>query len=196
MRRICQEDLCMSPSRLLVSAFALARVCNGKSRTFLMFIHMHSPTLILLAVGAAVAVGWRPDAAPAPLRRGLSACDRLLGVCELRSLLRLRGGVRSLHEGEWETLHDDAGEKLVVVDFTASWCGPCQRIAPAVESLAEEYGDAVVFVKVDVDELAELTSELGVTSMPTFLFFRSGDVIHTMRGANEEALREQVAAMA
>tara|TARA_B110001452_G_scaffold266441_1_gene273324 strand:+ start:460 stop:609 length:150 start_codon:yes stop_codon:yes gene_type:complete len=48
---------------------------------------------------------------------------------------------------------------------------------------------------VDVDELPGLASELGVQSMPTFLFFRGGDIIHTLRGADEKALREQVASM-
>ena len=77
-------------------------------------------------------------------------------------------------------------------DFTATWCGPCQRIAPTFEALADEYAETAVFVKVDVDELPGLASELGVMSMPTFLFFRGGDVIHTLRGADEKALREQV----
>ena len=86
----------------------------------------------------------------------------------------------------------EAADKLLVVDFTAVWCGPCQRIAPAFAALAEEFADSALFVKVDVDRLGELAAQLGVTSMPTFLFFRGGEVIDTMRGADEAGLRALV----
>ena len=81
----------------------------------------------------------------------------------------------------------------LVVDFTATWCGPCQRIAPTYAALAEEYAETALLVKVDVDNLGELAAELGVTSMPTFLFFRSGEMIDSMRGADEDGLRMLVA---
>ena len=87
----------------------------------------------------------------------------------------------------------EVGDKLLVVDFTATWCGPCQRIAPAFAALADEYADSTICVKIDVDVLGELAQELGVTSMPTFLFFRSGEVIDTMRGADEAGLRALIA---
>ena len=80
----------------------------------------------------------------------------------------------------------------MVVDFTATWCGPCQRIAPVYEAISEEHSDDAIFLKVDVDELAELAAELGVTSMPTFLFYRLGEQIDSMRGADESLLRELV----
>uniref|UniRef100_A0A7S0PX45 Thioredoxin domain-containing protein n=1 Tax=Coccolithus braarudii TaxID=221442 RepID=A0A7S0PX45_9EUKA len=102
--------------------------------------------------------------------------------------LRLRGGVRELEsEEEWEEILRDE-ERLVVVDFTASWCGPCQRIAPAYAALAEEFGGAL-FVKIDVDVLGELAADLGVASMPTFQLYRHGELVDTLRGANEPALR-------
>ena len=72
----------------------------------------------------------------------------------------------------------------VVVDFTASWCGPCQRIAPVFAKLAEEMTD-VVFVKVDVDENAEVAEECGIQSMPTFQFYKSGEKVHEFSGASE-----------
>mmetsp|Transcript_57462 Transcript_57462/g.101541 ORF Transcript_57462/g.101541 Transcript_57462/m.101541 type:complete len:153 (-) Transcript_57462:116-574(-) len=110
-----------------------------------------------------------------------------------RTLLRLRGGVHTLVDmDDWAAVQESAENKLIVLDFTASWCGPCQRIAPAFEALAAETANAI-FVKCDVDELGELAAELGVTSMPTFLLFRSGEIVGSLRGANEEALRSLVA---
>ena len=110
------------------------------------------------------------------------------------AILRLRGGVREIEDmDDWETVVAEAEDRLLVIDFTATWCGPCQRIAPAYAALAEEYADVAVFVKVDVDRVGELAAELGVTSMPTFLFFRSGEMIDSMRGADEEGLRALVA---
>ena len=110
---------------------------------------------------------------------------------------RLRGGeagaVRHLEEAsEWPVLHAEAGDALVVADFTAVWCGPCQKIAPVYEALAAE-NPSVHFVKIDVDELGELAAQLGVTSMPTFLFYRNGEQIDAMKGADEGLLRAKVA---
>ena len=110
------------------------------------------------------------------------------------ALLRLRGGVREVADmDDWEALQEEAADRLLVVDFTATWCGPCQMIAPTYAALAEEYAESAILVKVDVDELGELAQQLGVTSMPTFLFFRNGEMIDSMRGADEAGLRALVA---
>lgn len=103
-------------------------------------------------------------------------------------VLKLRGGVHSLVDmDDWTSVQEAAGNKLIVLDFTASWCAPCQRIAPIFEELAGQTPEAV-FLKCDVDELGELAAELGVTSMPTFLLFRSNQVVGMLRGADEEVL--------
>jgi len=110
----------------------------------------------------------------------------------VRRALQLRGGVTQLATiEEWEAIRDSE-ERLVILDFTATWCGPCQRVAPAFAAMAEEFESVALFVKCDVDELGELAAELGVSSMPTFLFFKSAECIETLHGADEARLRELV----
>lgn len=68
-----------------------------------------------------------------------------------------------------------AGEKgLMMVDFWASWCGPCRMLAPVVEDLAGKYEGKAVVGKVDVDEEQELAMQFGVMSIPTVIFFKDG----------------------
>ena len=82
--------------------------------------------------------------------------------------------------------------KLVVVDFTASWCPPCQMIGPKFVAMAEEHGDSVVMVKVDVDDNADAAQEAGIQAMPTFKFFKGGIEVHQIRGADEAGLRAKI----
>ncbi|PIG86434.1 thioredoxin [Aspergillus arachidicola] len=72
---------------------------------------------------------------------------------------------------------------LVVLDCFAEWCGPCKAIAPQLAKLSEEYTGAK-FYKIDVDELSEVAAELGVRAMPTFLFFKDGEKVNEVVGAN------------
>lgn len=92
---------------------------------------------------------------------------------------------------DWAPELTNAGTKLVVVDFHATWCGPCKRIAPIFERLAAKYPNAV-FLKVDVDKCTETGQGNGVSAMPTFLFFRNSTKIDTHRGADENALEEKI----
>nr|O96952.1 RecName: Full=Thioredoxin; Short=Trx [Geodia cydonium]CAA76654.1 thioredoxin [Geodia cydonium] len=86
----------------------------------------------------------------------------------------------------------DAGDKLVVIDFTASWCGPCQRIAPKYVEMAKEFPD-VIFYKVDVDENDETAEAEKIQAMPTFKFYKSGKALSDyVQGANEAGLREKI----
>ena len=78
-----------------------------------------------------------------------------------------------------EVLHSD---KPVLLDFWATWCGPCRMIAPVLEEVAKERPDVTV-CKIDVDEERELALEYGVSSIPTLLVFRDGKVVNQSIGA-------------
>jgi len=86
-----------------------------------------------------------------------------------------------------------AGEKLVVVDFFATWCGPCKMIAPVLEELNKTLED-VVFIKVDVDDIEEVAAEYKITAMPTFIFIKKSEQVAELKGANVEKLKELVEA--
>jgi len=82
-----------------------------------------------------------------------------------------------------------AGGKLVVVDFHATWCGPCKMIAPHMEEMSKTMQD-VVFLKVDVDDCEDIAAEYKITAMPTFIFIKSKTKVADLTGANVNKLKE------
>lgn len=83
-------------------------------------------------------------------------------------------------------------DQPVLVDFWASWCGPCQMVGPLVEQLSEEM-DSVKFVKVNIDEEPELAGQYMVSSIPTFLLVKNGTVVRTEVGAlPKQALKQML----
>ncbi|XP_039023997.1 thioredoxin H-type-like [Hibiscus syriacus] len=82
--------------------------------------------------------------------------------------------------------------RLVVVDFTASWCGPCRFIAPILAELAKKLPH-VTFLKVDVDELTTVAEEWKIEAMPSFIFLKEGQEIDRVVGANKDDLQSKVA---
>jgi thioredoxin 1 len=96
------------------------------------------------------------------------------------------------NKDEFDTILNN--NKHVIVDFYATWCGPCKRIAPDIEKMAIEYKD-VIFVKVDVEECDDVSSEYGVKAMPTFLFFTNGKKVYTVVGADLNKIKEKVSSL-
>ncbi len=70
-----------------------------------------------------------------------------------------------------------ASEQLVVVDFTAPWCGPCKVMAPIVEALAKDFGGSVKIGKLNVDDNPQIASKYNINSIPTLLFVKNGNVV-------------------
>ncbi|XP_026484371.1 thioredoxin-like protein 1 [Vanessa tameamea] len=95
------------------------------------------------------------------------------------------------NEAHFQSEMANAGTKLVVVDFTATWCPPCQRIAPFFEQLPAKFPRAV-FLKVDVDRCAETASAQGISAMPTFIFYRNRTRIDRLQGADVASLENKV----
>jgi thioredoxin 1 len=77
--------------------------------------------------------------------------------------------------------------KQLLVDFTATWCGPCKMIGPYFEELAAKFPD-VEFVKVDVDELDDVAAACGISAMPTFQLYSNGVMVKEMCGADKAKL--------
>ena len=81
-------------------------------------------------------------------------------------------------------------EKVAIVDFWAEWCGPCRMIGPIVEELSKEYADTAVIGKLNVDNNPEVSTEFGVRSIPTILFFKGGKLVDKQVGVVQKSVLE------
>jgi thioredoxin 1 len=151
---------------------------------------------ILSLIYVHIATAIRPKSANYASMISIGDKEEGLAYERLSQVLRVRGGgvwdVQT--EGGFNGLLEKAGKKdLVVVDFSAAWCGPCKMIAPAFDDLSNEYPDCF-FVKVDVDQVKAIAKRYEIMSMPTFILFRNGKVVERFSGASIEKLRDMIIA--
>lgn len=92
----------------------------------------------------------------------------------------------TLTDGNFKETVLDSG-KLSVVDFWAEWCGPCRAIGPVIEDLSKEFEGKVNIGKVNVDENPQVSMNYGITSIPAILFFKNGQVVDKLVGAQPKA---------
>ena len=85
----------------------------------------------------------------------------------------------------------EQGELPVLVDFWATWCGPCRMISPIVDKMAEKYADQVNVVKCNVDESTDIPMKFGIRNIPTLLFFKGGELVDRVVGAVPQAELEK-----
>lgn len=78
------------------------------------------------------------------------------------------------------------GKANAVIDFWAPWCGPCRMLGPIIENLAQKYEGKLTIAKVNVDNSPDLAATYNVASIPTLLFFKDGELIHTAVGVSPE----------
>ena len=86
-------------------------------------------------------------------------------------------------KAEFDGLLDS--ESLMVVDCTATWCGPCKLVAPLMDQLSDEYGDRAKIFKLDLDANKELAKQYGIRSIPAVMFIKQGEVVETIVGAKK-----------
>ena len=110
-------------------------------------------------------------------------------------------GVMTLSSKEFKTKVYDIsaknpeylGSKPAIVDFYASWCGPCRAISPVLEELAKEYGDKIVIYKVDVDASRDIAQAFGIRSIPAVLFIpMKGEAQMPVGGRSKEDFKKQI----
>ncbi|KAH8293871.1 hypothetical protein KR054_005876, partial [Drosophila jambulina] len=91
-------------------------------------------------------------------------------------------------KGAFTKILEEAGTKHILVEFFATWCGPCAMIGPRLEQLATEYVTRLIILKIDVDENEDLALQYDVSSMPTFVIIKNGVTLLQFVGSNPEKI--------
>ncbi|GCA63148.1 thioredoxin [Kipferlia bialata] len=90
---------------------------------------------------------------------------------------------------DFNSFVEKSTEKLLVIDFFATWCPPCKAIAPFFAQLAETHGGKVDFIKVDVDQHGSIAQTYGVKAMPTFVYVKNKQKVGAVQGANQAGIQ-------
>ncbi|GME67163.1 unnamed protein product [[Candida] boidinii] len=98
--------------------------------------------------------------------------------------------VNGMHDFREEVLPSD----IALVDFFATWCGPCKAVSPIIEKFSKDYQGKVNFFKVDVDESSDIAMEYRISAMPTFILFKNGSKVEEVVGANPRAVQQIIEA--
>lgn len=96
---------------------------------------------------------------------------------------------------EFDQIVSSSGDSLIVVDFFATWCGPCKMISPLLDKFSNEYSQ-VKFLKVDVDQLGDIAQKYSISSMPTLVFIKNGEEVERVIGANPAAIKSTISKLA
>jgi len=89
----------------------------------------------------------------------------------------------ALKEVSDNNFKESTSEGLVMVDFWAPWCGPCRMVTPVLEGLQAELGEKITILKMNVDENPEIATQFGITSIPTLMIFKNGELVDRTIGA-------------
>lgn len=114
-----------------------------------------------------------------------------------QKLISIRGGnsnVIHINSAEqFDNLVSSSDGKLIVLDFTATWCNPCKQIAPFFDQMsASQEFESVIFVKIDVDEVGQLSERFKISAMPTFVFLKGAKEMDRFSGASIEKLKQTI----
>ncbi|RRT32387.1 hypothetical protein B296_00056884 [Ensete ventricosum] len=114
---------------------------------------------------------------------------------DLEGEIDFRGGnvhvITSKESWDQKILEANKDGKIVVANFSASWCGPCRMIAPLYKELSEKY-PSLMFLTIDVDELMDFSSSWDIHATPTFFFLKDGQQLDKLIGANKPELEKKV----
>ncbi|THU67902.1 hypothetical protein C4D60_Mb05t29620 [Musa balbisiana] len=114
---------------------------------------------------------------------------------DLEEEIDFRGGnvqvITSKESWDQKILEANKDGKIVVANFSASWCGPCRMIAPLYKELSQKY-PSLMFLTIDVDELMEFSSSWDIRATPTFLFLKDGQQLDKLIGANRPELEKKI----